>query len=136
MIDVNDIKGAVKKLKDTNWLYKNIDENSVNNAANKAIEAVSNTMSSLIEKSSSADIAELEAYTIRCMDEKLPLGSDIELYKLLKVQEPTLDNRQKFLDILCFPNLFLSGRYGEFHPREVNLSFSEYVKSRLTGFTL
>ena len=63
------------------------------------------------------------------MDEKLPLGSDIQHYKMLKVEEPALDNRLKFLDILCFPVLFPTGKYGEFHPREVKLSFSEYIKS-------
>ena len=38
---------------------------------------MSGTTSSLIEKATAADIAELESYTIRCMDEKLPVGSDI-----------------------------------------------------------
>ena len=35
LVDVNDIKRAVKKLKETNWLYKNIDENSADDAAKK-----------------------------------------------------------------------------------------------------
>ena len=78
MVDVNDIKNAINKLKETNWLYKNIDENSVDDAAKKAIEVVSSTSSSLIRKATKADIAELEAYTIRRMDESLPLGSDLE----------------------------------------------------------
>ena len=131
LVDVNDIKRAVKKLKETNWLYKNIDENSVDDAAKKAIEVVSSTSSTLIKKATKADIAELEAYTIRCMDESLPLGSDLEHYKMLKIEEPALDNRLKYLDIMCFPVLFPTGRYGEFHPREVRLTFSEYIKSRL-----
>ena len=93
LVDVSDIKRAVKKLKETNWLYKNIDENSVDDAAKKAVEVVSSTNSTLIEKATKADIAELAAYTIHRMDEKLPLGSDIEHYKMLKVQDPALDNR-------------------------------------------
>jgi ATP-dependent DNA helicase PIF1 len=32
---------------------------------------------------------------------------------------------------MCFPTLFPSGRFGEGHQREVTLSSSEYVKSRL-----
>ena len=131
LVDVDSIKSAVKKLKDTNWLYQNIDEDSIDDAAKKAIEVVSGTSSSLIEKATDADIAGLESYTIRQMDEKLPVGSDIDHYKLLKVHEPALDNRLKFLDVVCFPTLFPTGRFGEFHPREVDLSFSEYVKSRL-----
>ena len=80
LVDVSDIKRAVKKLKETNWLYRNIDESSVDDAAKNTIEVVNSTTSSLIERCSSADIAELEAYTIRSIDEKLPLGSDIEHY--------------------------------------------------------
>ena len=71
------MKKAVKLLKDTNWLYQNIDEDSVDDAAKKAVEAVSGTTSSIIEKATEADIAGLEAYTIRRMDEKLPVGSDL-----------------------------------------------------------
>ena len=131
LVDVNDIKKAVTKLKETNWLYKNIDENSVDDAAKKAIEVVSSTSSTLIKKATKADIAELEAYTIRRLDEGLPLGSDLEHYKMLKIEEPALDNRLKYLDIMCFPCLFPTGRFGEFHPKEVKLTFCEYVKSRL-----
>ena len=127
LVDVNDIKKAVNKLKETNWLYKNIDENSVDDAAKKAIEVVSSTSSTLIKKATKADIAELEAYTIRRMDESLPLGSDLEHYKMLKIEEPALDNRLKYLDVMCFPYLFPSGRYGEFHPREPFVSISSHV---------
>ena len=67
-VDVSDIKRAVKKLKETNWLYKNIDESSVDDAAKNTNEVVNSTTSSLIERCSSADIAKLEAYTIRSMD--------------------------------------------------------------------
>ena len=131
LLDVESMKKAVKLLKDTNWLYQNIDEDSVDDAAKKAVEAVSGTTSSIIEKATEADIAGLEAYTIRQMDEKLPVGSDLDHYKMLKVHEPALDSRLKFLDAMCFPTLFPTGRFGEFHPREVTLPFSEYVKSRL-----
>ena len=131
MVDVDSIKNAVKKVKLTNWLYQSIDEDSVDNAAKKAVEVVSGTTSSLIEKVTAADIAELESYTIRYMDEKVPVGSDIDHYKMLKVHEPGLDSRLHYLDVMCFPTLFLTGQFGEFHPREVSLSFSEYVKLRL-----
>ena len=115
VVDVNDIKTAVKKLKETNWPYKNI-ENCVDHAVKKAIEVVSSTGSILIRKATKTDIAELEAYTIRRMDESLPSGSDLEHYKMLKIEEPALDNRLKYLDVMCFPCLFPTGRYGEFIP--------------------
>ena len=125
LLDVESMKKAVKLLKDTNWLYQNIDEDSVDDAAKKVVEAVSGTTSSIIEKATEADIAGLEAYTIRRMDEKLPVGSNLDHYKMLKVHEPALDSRLKFLDVMCFPTLFPTGRFGEFHPREVTLPFSE-----------
>ena len=131
LVDVDAIKEGVKELKDTNWLYQSVDEDSVDDAAKKAFEVVGGTTSCLIEKATEADIAELQSYTIRRMDEKMPLGSDIDHYKMLKVHEPALDNRLRYLDIMCFPTLFPTGRFGEFHPREVSLSFSQYVKSRL-----
>ena len=43
---------------------------------------------------------------------------DIEQYKLLSVNEDPLDH---FLDVLCFPVLFPSGRFREFYPCSVNL---------------
>ena len=125
-------KKSIKKLKETNWLYKNIhDKHRVDDAAKIAIDVVSSTNNTLIRKATKADIAELEAYTIQHMDESLPLGSDIEHYKMLKIQETALDNGLKYLDVMCFPCLFPTGRYGEYHPREVKLTFCEYVKSRL-----
>jgi len=65
------------------------------------------------------------------MDQFSNTGKDIDHYKLLHVKEKPLDNRLKYLDVLCFPTLFPSGRYGEFHPHTVNLAFSEYIKSRI-----
>ena len=64
-------------------------------------------------------------------DEKLPVGLDCDHYKMMTVQKPPLDSRQSFLDALCFPVLFLSGRYGQYYPREVKLDFSKYVKCHL-----
>lgn len=62
------------------------------------------------------------------MYEKLSVDSDIDHYKMLKVHEPTLDSRLKYLDVMCFPTLFPTGQFVEFHPRDVTLSFSEYVR--------
>ena len=76
-------------------------------------------------------IDKLNTYTIRQMDEKLPVGSDLDLYKMLKVHEPALDSRLKFLDVMCISTLFPTGQFGEFDPREITLLFSEHVKSCL-----
>ena len=84
-----------------------------------------------LERASEDDVRGLQAYTIRKMDQYMPTGRDIDHYKLLSVHDQPLDNRQKYLDVLCFPSLFLTGRYGEFHPRTVKLNFCEYLTSRL-----
>ena len=57
--------------------------------------------------------------------------SDISKYKLLNVREQAIDDRQSHLDLMCFPNLFPTGRFGENYPRQEKLDFTEYVKSRL-----
>ena len=96
----------------------------------KTIEVVSIASSPILERASVDDINGLQAYTIRKMDQYMPTGRDIKHYKLLSVHEQPLDNRQRYLDALCFPTLFPTGRYGEFHPRPVKLTFSEYLKTR------
>ena len=65
------------------------------------------------------------------MDEKLPVGLDCEHYKMLTIEEHPLDSRHCHLDVLCFPSLFPTGQFGQYHPREINIQFSEYVKPRL-----
>ena len=47
------------------------------------------------------------------------------------VKDCPIESRQRHLDVMCFPTLFPSGQFGEFHPREIHLSASEYAKSRL-----
>ena len=49
----------------------------------------------------------------------------------MNVKEDALSNKLKHLDMLCFPTLFPSGRFGESHDRSTPISLSEFVKSRL-----
>ena len=78
----------------------------------------------VIEKASEEDVAGLQAYTVRSMDQNLPTGKDIQHYKLLTtVHELPMDNRLHFLDVLCFPTLFQNAHFGEFHPRVEKLTF-------------
>ena len=79
------------------------------------IQIINCTTSKLLEKCSKEDVDGLQAYTIRRMDEKLPVGLDCDHYKMMTVQESPLDSRQSFLDALCFPVLlFPSGRHSFF----------------------
>jgi len=85
----------------------------------------------MIEKASEDDVDGLQAYTTRKMHQYMPTGKDIDHYKLFSVQECPLDNRQQYLDVLCFSSLFPTGWYGEFNPCSVKLTFGEHVKSRI-----
>ena len=130
LVNVKDVKAAVEKLKEINFLYSTVDHQSVDDATKDIIEIVNNTTSQMLEKTTESEIASFQAYAIRNLDNKLSTESDTEQYKVLNVKEFPLDNRLKFLDVMCFPVLFPKGTFGKYHPREVKLSHSEYVKSR------
>ena len=51
--------------------------------------------------------------------------------KLSNIKEDALDNREKYLDVMCFPVLFPTGQFGEHHPCQVKLRHCEYIKSWL-----
>ena len=131
LVNVRLVKAAVHKLKQINWLYKDVDPDSVDDATKKVVEVINNTSSKMLEKATKEDIAGFQSYTIRNMYTKLSTESDIDQFKLLYIKENPLDNRQKYLDVMCFPTLFPDGRFGEYHDREVKLTASEYAKSRL-----
>ena len=132
MVDVNSVKAAFEKLKETNWLYGNLDNNeSLDDISKKVVEVANSATSTMIEEMTDEDIVGLQSYTIRNMNSKLSKDSDIAQYKLNSVREDPLDNRQLHLDVMCFPTLFPTGRFGEYHYRKVKLTPTEYVKSWL-----
>ena len=87
LVNVDLVKTAVQKLMETNWLYKGLDDKSVDEAAKRVIEVTNNTNCTMVEKATASDIAAFQAYTIRSLDNKLSSGSDIEQYKLLSIKE-------------------------------------------------
>ena len=95
------------------------------------IEITNSATSRMLAKASESDVSGFQAFTVRNLDNKLSTDSDIEQYKLLNVKEDPINNRQQHLDVMCFPTLFPTGKFGKNHPREVKISHSEYVKSRL-----
>ena len=131
LVDVNHVKAAINILKSSNWLYKDVKNESVDEATKRIIEVSNTATTRMLEKASKEDVAGFQAYTIRNLDNKLSTTSDIEQYKLLSVTEDPIDNRQQHLDVMCFPVLFPTGRFGKFHPRQEKLSHCEYIKSRL-----
>ena len=98
-------------------MYQDCDDNCVDDAAKQVIETVNNSTSPMLVKASTEDVAGFQAYAICTMNEKCSTLSDVEQYKLLSVKEDALDNRQKYLDVMCFPYLFPSEAFGQFHPR-------------------
>ena len=130
-VDVSAVKTAIRKLGEINWLYKEVADTSINEVAQEVIETADSATSTMLVKAIKEDVSSFQSYTIHSLNVKQSTVSDIEQYKLLSVKEDALDNRQKFLDVMCFPHLFPSGRIGEFHPRELKISSSEYAKSRL-----
>ena len=85
----------------------------------------------MLVKATAEDVKSFQAYTIRRLDQKQSNLSDTEHYKLMNIKEDALSNKLEHLDVLCFPTLFPSGRFGESHDRSTPISLSEYAKSRL-----
>ena len=85
----------------------------------------------MVEEATDEDILGFQSYTIQNMNSNLSKGSDVQQYKMQNVKEDQLDNRQVHLDVMCFPTLFPTGRFGEYHPRKVKLNLAEYIKSRI-----
>ena len=131
LVDVNHIKAAVCKLREINWLYKHIHEDCVDEAVCEVVEVVKNTTSTMLEKATKEDIADMHCYTIRSLNSKQFSEDDMEQYKLVNVKEHPMDNRHKFLDVMCFPALFSDRQFGEYHQQHHKLSHIEYIKSHL-----
>ena len=133
LIDICALRDALRKLKDINWVYADVDEASLDDAACRIIESVSDTSSTMLQKVSDDDVSFYQSYTIRRLDHKEPNVPDTDQYKLSNVKEDALSNKLKHLDVMCFPTLFPSGRFGEGYQREVKLTYSEYMCNLLKG---
>ena len=124
LVNVDHVKTAVRKLRGINWLYSEVKDDSVDEVSTKVIEIANSASSTMLDKANERDIPCFQAYTIRNLDNKLSTKSDIEQYKLLSVREDPIDNRQQYLDVMCFPTLYPTGKFGKYHPREVKLTVS------------
>ena len=82
------------------------------------VEVVDKASSKMLEKASVDDIAALQSYTIRSLDQQGSALMDVEQYKMLNVKDDPIQSKQRHLDVMCFPTLFPSGQFGEFHPRD------------------
>ena len=131
VVNVEHVRAAVEKLREINWLYADVKESSVDDASRRVIECVSDTTSQMLVKASAEDVKSFQAYTIRRLDQKQSSLTDSEHFKLINIKENAMSNKLKHLDVLCFPTLFPSGKFGESHDRKVHISLSEFGKSHL-----
>ena len=132
LVDVKRVQAAFNKLKDINWLYGNIEDGqSLDDVSKKVIEVANSATRTMLEKATDEDVLGFQSYTIRNLNSKMSTESDIQQYKMNNIKEDPLDNRQVHLDVMCFPTLFPSGKFGEYHSQKEKLTFAEYIKSRL-----
>ena len=80
-----------------------------------------------IEKGEEADL--YKNYTIQVLHAPRQNEKATDLYQLLRITEPAMDNRCKQLDVLCFPDLFPFSIGGLHHTRDVKLDPADYVKT-------
>ena len=66
---MNQVKAAIQKLNDIDWLYSEVTDKSVSEAAKQVVE-VTNTTSAMLEKASENEIAGFQSFTIRNLDSK------------------------------------------------------------------
>ena len=62
IVDVDNVRHVVDKLRDINWLYQTLDESSVDEATKKTIKVVSNA------SNPRASVDDVNGYTIHKMD--------------------------------------------------------------------
>ena len=56
IVDVDNVRHAVDKLRETNWLYRTVDDDIVDEATKKTIEVVSIASNPILERASVDDI--------------------------------------------------------------------------------
>ena len=103
MVNIAQVRAAVQKLKQINWLYANIDDGSVDDASRRIVESVSDTTSTMLAKVTADDVKSFQSYTITRLDQKQSSLTDSEHFKLMNVKEDVLSNKLKHQDVLCFP---------------------------------
>ena len=129
MVDVNEIKKAFQKLKEMNWLYEDVREDSVDEAVQEVVERLA---ALCLRRLPRKTFPTCSATQSEHMNTKQFTDDDIlEQYKLMNEQEEPIDSRQKYLDIMCFPTLFPDRNFSQYHDRLKKNSHSEYIKSRL-----
>ena len=91
LVDIKKVKRAFNKLK-INWLYKSIEDDTIDEVAKKVIEVCDSASRTMVEKITTDDVASFQAYTIRPLDKKVWTVADIDQYKFLHVREDAMNS--------------------------------------------
>ena len=78
IVDVSAVKTAIRKLRETNWLYKEVADTSINEVAQQVIETADSATRTMLVKASKEDVSSFQSYTIRSLNVKQSTVSDIE----------------------------------------------------------
>ncbi|CAI8058107.1 hypothetical protein GBAR_LOCUS31596, partial [Geodia barretti] len=97
---VNHVKTAIRKLRSCNWLYRDVSEKCIDESTKHIIEVSYNATPEMLKKVSPDEVDGFQAYTIRNLDSKLSIGSDLEQYRLMSITEFVLHYVLKSIDIV------------------------------------
>ena len=78
---MNQVKEAIQKLKDTNWLNREVTDESVDEAAKQVVEVTNNTTSTMLEKASENEIGGFKSFMIRNLD-NCTVASGVSAYEV------------------------------------------------------
>ena len=70
LVDIKKVKRAFNKLKEINWLYKSIEDDTIDEVAKKVKEVCDSASSTMVEKITTDDAASFQANTIRLLHHK------------------------------------------------------------------
>lgn len=143
LVCLNKIHTALTVLKNKdNKLYRQI---KLPNEAARLLDQVHNDIEHNIEADdivepedpflrridTEADADYHSQYTIYPLHENRQNVQVSALYQMARVEAASIDNRDKDLDLKCFPHLFPEGKFGQWHERNVKLGSSEFIKTKL-----
>ena len=78
IVNVSAVKTAIWKLREINWLYKEVLTQALMRFAQPVIETADSATSPMLVKASKEDVSSFQSYTIRSLNVKQSTVSDIE----------------------------------------------------------
>ena len=63
LLNVEHVKKAIQTLKDINWLYSEVDYDSIDDVSKKVIEITKSASSTMLDKADDGDIAGFQAFS-------------------------------------------------------------------------